>query len=109
MVAACAPMRPPATPDPQPFLDAGSAHLNAYEWDAAIASFTQAIAAAPNEAEGYCLRGLTYASSPGGSSSRAAAIDDYRRCLVLDPNGPHAAAAERALEVLSAAATAARP
>lgn len=98
---------PSPTPDPQSLLEAGSAHLNAYEWDAAIAAFTQAIVAAPSSAEGYCLRGLTYASSPGGVSARAAAIDDYTRCLALDPGGPRAAAAERALEVLRAAATAA--
>lgn len=104
LCAACA-SSPTPTPDTTRQLDEGRAHLALYEWDKAIASFSDAISAVPSNAEAYCLRGLAYASSPGGAPAREAALSDYARCLELAPDGPMADDANRALEVLRAAAT----
>lgn len=104
LCAACA-STPTPTPDPIRWLDEGRAHLALYEWDRAIGAFNQAVSAAPGDAEGYCLRALAYASSPGGRPAREAAIADYTRCLELAPTGPQSADARRALDILQAAAT----
>lgn len=106
--AACA-TDPTPTPDTTRWLDSGRAHLALYEWDKAIAAFNQAVGAAPDEAEGYCLRALAYASSPGGRPARDAAMADYTRCLELAPGGPQSDDARRALDILRAAATVAPP
>lgn len=103
--AACTPAALDPTPNITPLLDQGRAHLALYEWDKAIDAFDQAVAAAPGAAESFCLRGLAYASGPGGPAARSAAIADYSHCLELAPDGPLAAVAQRALAVLSAAAT----
>ena len=70
----------------------------------AIAALNEAVSAAPGNAEAYCLRGLAYASSNGGTAARDAAIADYARCLELAPTGPLADTANHALTVLRAAA-----
>lgn len=107
LCAACAPAATTPAAQTGPLLERGRAWLAIYEWDRAIAAFGQAIDAAPHAAEGYCLRGLAYASAPGGTMGRAAAMADYARCLALAPDGPLAADAQRALAILTAAATAA--
>ncbi|MBL8146571.1 MAG: tetratricopeptide repeat protein [Anaerolineae bacterium] len=103
LCAACATDTPP-TPDVTRLLDEGRAHLALYEWDRAIAALNEAISAAPDNAEGYCLRGLAYASSNGGTLARDAAITDYARCLELAPDRALADLASQALTVLRAAA-----
>jgi tetratricopeptide (TPR) repeat protein len=105
--AACVSTPPSPTPHITPLLDQGRAYLALYEWDQAIDAFDQAIATAPEAAEAYCLRGLAYASGPGGAAGRSAALADYARCLALAPDGPLATSAQRALAALSAAVTAA--
>jgi regulator of sirC expression with transglutaminase-like and TPR domain len=107
--AACAPAPPNPALNVTTLLDEGRAHLAVYEWDRAIDAFARAVAIAPDHAEAYCLRGLAYASAPGGPESRGAAIEDYTRCLALAPQGPYANDARRALAALSTAATAASP
>jgi Flp pilus assembly protein TadD len=108
LCAACA-SSPPATPDPTRLLDEGRAHLALYEWDRAIAAFDEAATVAPGVADTHCLRGLAYASSPGGRAARDAALRDYIRCLELAPNGLLAENARAALAVLQAAETVAPP
>lgn len=103
LCAACA-TAPTPTPDTTRLLDQGRAHLALYEWDRAIEALNSAIAIAPGDAEAYCLRGLVYASSPGGAAARDAAIADYTRCLELAPAGPMASDASEALDALRAAA-----
>lgn len=103
LCAACA-AEPPPAPDVTRLLDEGRTHLALYEWDRAIAALNEAISAAPGNAEAYCLRGLAYASSNGGTAARDAAIADYARCLELEPAGPLADTANHALTVLRAAA-----
>jgi tetratricopeptide (TPR) repeat protein len=107
--AACTPAPPNPARTVMALVDEGRARLVVYEWDAAIAALTQAIDVAPANADAHCLRGLAYASAPGGTESRRAAIEDYTRCLALAPQGPYAQEARRALSVLGAAATAASP
>lgn len=103
LCAACA-AAPTPTPDVTRQLDEGRAHLALYEWDRAIDALNGALDADPGRAEAYCLRGLAYASSPGGAAARDAAIADYTHCLELDPSGPLAEGTNRALTALRAAA-----
>lgn len=84
------------------FLARGRLHLRLYEWDQALADFDAALALNPNLAEAYYQRALLYASAPEGREARVQALADYERYLALAPDGEHAAAASRAIDVLRA-------
>jgi Tfp pilus assembly protein PilF len=102
----CAPARPPAatlhTPSAPVLLAAGRAHLEAYEWDAAIAAFDAALAAQPDLHEAYYFRALAYASAPSPDGA-ALALADFTAYLAAAPEGPYAAAARRSRDVLQQA------
>jgi tetratricopeptide (TPR) repeat protein len=89
--------------NPSLYVERGRAFTRIYEWDRALADFDRAVMLAPDRADAYYYRGLLYASAPGGREAQLRALEDFRRCLGLAPQGEHAAQAAEYIRQLEAA------
>jgi tetratricopeptide (TPR) repeat protein len=79
--------------DPDLFFNIGVNFVNAGKPDEAVAYFTKAVTLDPAYADGYFRRGLTYL----GQGKMAEAKADLNKFLELQPDGPQADMAKKAL------------
>jgi tetratricopeptide (TPR) repeat protein len=84
---------------PDHYVLRGQMHLGLYQWDQALADFTQAIQQQPHHAPYYYQRGVLYYSIlQTGLETRPAALADFEQALNLDPTGPYAAQSQAYIE-----------
>jgi tetratricopeptide (TPR) repeat protein len=81
--------------NPDVFFNIGVNLFNANKPAEAIVYFTKAVTLDPAYADGYFRRGLAYMGLPGKTAEAKA---DFRKLLELQPTGPQADLAKKALE-----------
>ena len=80
--------------DPDIFFNIGVNLFNANKPEEAVVYFTKAVTLDPAYADGYFRRGLAYMGLPGKTAEAKA---DFRKLLELQPTGPQADLAKKAL------------
>jgi tetratricopeptide (TPR) repeat protein len=84
-----------AVKNPDIFFNIGVNLFNANKPEEAIVYFSKAVTLDPAYADGYFRRGLAYMGLPGKTAEAKA---DFRKLLELQPTGPQAELAKKALE-----------
>jgi len=84
-----------AVKNPDIFFNIGVNFFNANKPEEAIVYFSKAVTLDPAYADGYFRRGLAYMGLPGKTAEAKA---DFRKLLELQPTGPQADLAKKALE-----------
>lgn len=84
-----------AVKNPDIFFNIGVNLFNANKPEEAIVYFSKAVTLDPAYADGYFRRGLAYMGLPGKTAEAKA---DFRKLLELQPTGPQADLAKKALE-----------
>jgi tetratricopeptide (TPR) repeat protein len=80
--------------DPAVFFNLAVMFLNQQKPDDAIKYFTKSVTVDPSFVDGYFQRGLAYLSQQKNAEARA----DFQKVLELQPTGPQAETAKKALE-----------
>jgi tetratricopeptide (TPR) repeat protein len=87
---------PAAIKDPAIFFNVGVMLLNQQKPESAVEYFTKAVTLDPTYVDGYFQRGLTYIQLQKMAEAKA----DFNKVLELQPSGPQADTAKKALEQL---------